>query len=684
MANKPLQTIKFPGLTDTYTVPQVDSNFVGTAGKVPDSKKVKDEISSVKEELNDITGLVNYGYDTPFHRDPDPSGSAYLHVGVDRSLTKVVLNGTVPTGDNLRVKLSGDVSVVASSGSVEAWTGIELADGHEYIVKCKHISGTMTAIYVSVYEEGSHTSIGERTTDGNTYTLTFTADGAKRYNIALYLPSDSTYVDATYLVTLTDVLESEIEALSKDVATAKNDIININDELDVLYRKQTMASLFEQGGYNRRGGRLGTTQAAAYLVTTGYSSDDLCKVAVTDDYRLTLIAFNSDGTFYGFLVDDYTLSNVATDNVYWTQELLMSKYYDLFPALNFKIEITNTITATTGTLTNIVPSEAVNATGYFKDSVDGIKSYYETEMTATLASVRASVTEPALVFPLVTDIHYQSVNDFFDDCADNIKEFASKIRCDFVLNLGDDTDGNVAQDITLSRAYHMRERFAEIDLPYYHAIGNHDTNYYQSAPVFSSNQIFSAYLSNTRGVTYNMMSGEKDYYKDFDELGIRLIVLDGNHGGSYRFSANTATWLTNVALVTDHIVIIGVHFSPIIEQNWGGTSKPITYATAVAAAIQAFVDNGGTVIQFCGHSHADYHFDTPWLSIHNNCQKFEQSDLTTSGFAHLVESTDDLEAPARTAGTATEDCWSVVVVKPISRTVDVIRFGAGNDRSFTF
>lgn len=71
MANKPLQTIKFPGLTDTYTVPQVDSNFVGTAGQVPDSKKVHDEIDSLNEdltrEINSVEDTVNdsniYGYD---------------------------------------------------------------------------------------------------------------------------------------------------------------------------------------------------------------------------------------------------------------------------------------------------------------------------------------------------------------------------------------------------------------------------------------------------------------------------------------------------------------------------------------------------------------------------------------------------------------------------------------------
>lgn len=52
MANKPLQSIQFPGLPGKYTVPQMDSNFDGISGKVPDSKKVHDEIDSLKEDLN--------------------------------------------------------------------------------------------------------------------------------------------------------------------------------------------------------------------------------------------------------------------------------------------------------------------------------------------------------------------------------------------------------------------------------------------------------------------------------------------------------------------------------------------------------------------------------------------------------------------------------------------------------
>ena len=54
MANKPLQSIQFPGLPDKYTVPQMDSNFDGVSGKVPDSSKVKADISSLREDLNHV------------------------------------------------------------------------------------------------------------------------------------------------------------------------------------------------------------------------------------------------------------------------------------------------------------------------------------------------------------------------------------------------------------------------------------------------------------------------------------------------------------------------------------------------------------------------------------------------------------------------------------------------------
>lgn len=47
MANIPLNSIQFPGLNDTYTIPQIDDTLA-VAGKAADAKKVGDEISDLK------------------------------------------------------------------------------------------------------------------------------------------------------------------------------------------------------------------------------------------------------------------------------------------------------------------------------------------------------------------------------------------------------------------------------------------------------------------------------------------------------------------------------------------------------------------------------------------------------------------------------------------------------------
>lgn len=71
MANVPLKSIKFPGLEDTYTVPQIDSTLT-QSGQAADAKVVGDEIEGVKDDLTtyyvDInkTGLVSEANTTFF------------------------------------------------------------------------------------------------------------------------------------------------------------------------------------------------------------------------------------------------------------------------------------------------------------------------------------------------------------------------------------------------------------------------------------------------------------------------------------------------------------------------------------------------------------------------------------------------------------------------------------------
>lgn len=57
MANIPLKTITFPGLSDTYTVPQLDTTLA-VPGKAADAKATGDEITELRQDLNEIQPLT--------------------------------------------------------------------------------------------------------------------------------------------------------------------------------------------------------------------------------------------------------------------------------------------------------------------------------------------------------------------------------------------------------------------------------------------------------------------------------------------------------------------------------------------------------------------------------------------------------------------------------------------------
>jgi hypothetical protein len=118
------------------------------------------------------------------------------------------------------------------------------------------------------------------------------------------------------------------------------------------------------------------------------------------------------------------------------------------------------------------------------------------------------------------------------------------------------------------------------------------------------------------------------------------------------------------------------------HQNYYGQMTANSYN--ISSAINTFINNGGTVIQLFGHSHADYYFTSPILSIASNCCKFEQSNIESEGYSYITGNVGNIEAPARTINTDTVQSFDIVVVRPTSRKINMIRFGAGNDREFTY
>ena len=81
-----------------------------------------------------------------------------------------------------------------------------------------------------------------------------------------------------------------------------------------------------------------------------------------------------------------------------------------------------------------------------------------------------------------------------------------------------------------------------------------------------------------------------------------------------------------------------------------------------------------------GHSHIDAEFIKPYVEITNVCQKFEMVDTTEEGWLRISGYIDGMRVPERAEGTYTEDAWTICVLKPDSKELDMIRFGAGIDR----
>ena len=316
-----------------------------------------------------------------------------------------------------------------------------------------------------------------------------------------------------------------------------------------------------------------------------------------------------------------------------------------------------------------------------------IATYFADEMTDTIEKVRSANDEPSLVFPIVTDIHRFSsdaTKETFEEMIANITTFANHVKCDFMLNLGDVTDGDESQAVTLARGYDCTEKFNGIGIPYFFSLGNHDTNPYGNGQnLFDINEIYKAwYQGNGKMTTRNFDTNGTDYYVDFDDCKVRLIVLNANNvqngGTKYAYASETIAWMPN-ALNTEYRVIIAVHQSPIRTQNDGGVAT--ANAGGIITALEAFVGSGKTLIMLSGHTHRDIAFIKPWVNIVNVCQRFTEHEARTNA-GDITGYIDEVVNPARTSNTYTEDAWTIGVYKTIHNDLHMIRFGAGNDRIF--
>ena len=535
-----------------------------------------------------------------------------------------------------------------------------------YYVPNKYILTTTTplAMYLLAYDKSTHNFVGAW--NGSAFTTSYTADGLLKHidfdDWSTRYPNYIFKIDFyNYQVLTPSDVKQSLNIITK-IDSVSQALNNVSVPFYSYY------SQFERKEY--------------FGNPTPHYGESTNRISIATPFSLNSPVHLKAKDGYNFLYVVWNTSDVA-DGYRWgtgwvTDVILPPNEY-----------LTITVRKTDDSI--IYEHEAINV--FYPDAVNDqlvyrncqTPSYYNAEINSTIQSAKESQDEPSLSFVLVTDMHFPYSSDspyIFDSFIENVKGVTNQVKCRAIINLGDNTDGK--SDVTPDYNAYMLKRFKEIGLPYYHCIGNHDDNRYYtgSATSFTYAEQFKEYLSNTDDVVFDDTSNGLNYYKDFEDFKIRFIWLDSNlledGVGHYGYSNNTCTWFENIALNTpnNYDICVFSHTTPVGSLNF--EQLDIANNTRIVSAIQNYETSTKHLIAlFYGHVHADGVFTSPFLSIATSCQKFENYSLDSRWAEGYTK-------PTRTRFTASEDCWDVVVIKPISKTISITRFGAGNDREVSY
>jgi hypothetical protein len=267
-----------------------------------------------------------------------------------------------------------------------------------------------------------------------------------------------------------------------------------------------------------------------------------------------------------------------------------------------------------------------------------------------------------LVFALLTDTHYV-VNGTWEDTLSAVRETHNTVKFDGAIHLGDFTDGMVTGEVTRSYVNRVIDDLKSLRVPFFGVLGNHDSNYFKNNPErFSLKEQCNLYLGRD----------EPRYYADFHNEKLRFIFLesfDPDEKIRYGYSSECINWLdrTLEEMSGDWAAIIFSHLPPMTKlQYWAkeirGEEQLLNVLNKNKKKILAWIN---------GHNHADkIDYDPfPVVSLVNaKCEAF--TEHKTDGFI----------TPSRKLDEISQEAWDVMVINSAKKSIQFIRYGAGEDR----
>lgn len=310
----------------------------------------------------------------------------------------------------------------------------------------------------------------------------------------------------------------------------------------------------------------------------------------------------------------------------------------------------------------------------FEEEKIGPALFFLPEIEKTTAKIEALRDSDAVVFAVLTDTH-RTVNGTWPDTIQNLRAVHDGSPLDALIHLGDFTDGMMPRDVTYHYVEEMLADMQSVGAPFFAVLGNHDANYFQGNPdVFPLTEQVQLYQQACPGI--RPAAGAPYYYQDYARQQLRCIFLSAYENSEalrYGFDRQQIEWVyrTLEELPADWRVLVFSHDAPLARLDFW--AEEIRNGDRLMDVLETWQRQHQNLLGYIhGHTHADFIYTRrafPIISI--GCAKCEDMQEKKPKGART---------PLRMPGTVSQELWDVLVVHPERKTLDFIRFGAGEDR----
>ena len=306
-----------------------------------------------------------------------------------------------------------------------------------------------------------------------------------------------------------------------------------------------------------------------------------------------------------------------------------------------------------------------------------MKDYYKDEISDTVEKLKNDKNN--FIFAVIADTH---LDNSLDDTLENIKCVDEQVNFRFLAHLGDVINGGLSReyaDMVLNEQFGKFRRSVK-SKKFYIAQGNHDgyCDVANEKDCISTDGFWhkeTSFLDNNDNLVRH--SDNPYYYVDFPDERIRLVFICSFESEAENtrkgIGKNQKEWLKNNALLvgSDWSVMFFSHDVPLEFGDFGDRD-------VFDLVVDAREKYGFSIpAWFIGHFHGD-------LVMNEENVNFVFVASETAYVPQLWTMPRNGYYPERELDTVTEDLWDAVSLNKSERRLDLIRFGAGTDRTVKY